>query len=90
MNPPIPEEASTHECKFVVRYEIEVCAVTPEEAAKLARGRMRNPDVILALDVSPMLRLGDDWFPSDDIGWRINLGADGEQVELATWEARES
>ena len=39
-----PEEAWLSNCNFVVRYEVEVCADTPERAATIARDRLLDAD----------------------------------------------
>ena len=39
-----PEEAWLSDCNFVVRYEVEVRADTPEQAATVARDRLLDAD----------------------------------------------
>jgi hypothetical protein len=61
---PIPEEAWSPNCNFVVRYEIDVRADTPEQAATKARDRMLDPDAVVSLDVLPMVEIASDTFPA--------------------------
>jgi len=56
---------------YTVRFEIEVHAETPKQAAMIARDIMLDPDESLHVDVFPMeyVEEADDWFPTHKRGW---------------------
>lgn len=56
--------------------EIEVCASSPEMAARIARDLMMDPTASIQMDVLPMeyVKDADDWMPDDDHGWSIWFG----------------
>jgi hypothetical protein len=84
---PIPEEAWAPDCNFVVRFEIEVRAATPEQAAVLARDRMLDPDAPMSMDILPMVEIAGDLFSVDDEGWQARFSKGVKPVELIAWRA---
>lgn len=61
---------------YEVTFKIEVPGRTPEEAAKIARDMLLDPDTNLAADVRKLYWHEDacDWFPNEDEGMNAYFG----------------
>jgi hypothetical protein len=57
--------------KYEVRFEIDVVASSPEQAAIAARDILLNPDTSIMANVHEYKyhKPADDWFADCDIGW---------------------
>jgi hypothetical protein len=74
-------------CDYVVRLEVELRAVWPEEAATLASDCLLNPDAPMTLDVIAMTEIpGGYTLPDDDEGWQVRFPSGGKPVEAVRWE----
>ena len=64
---------------FTVRCDIEVCAETPEQAARIARDIMLDPTAKLYADVLPheYVEEAEEWFATSDHGWSVYYGEHG-------------
>lgn len=67
-----------HQCRatFTVRFDIEVCASTPEHAARIARDIALDPTAKLYADVLPheYVEEAEEWFPTSEHGWSAYFG----------------
>ena len=62
--------------KFEVRFEIDVEALSPEQAATIARDMLLDPDTWLMGNVRAYQfhEPADDWFPCEDKGVSVYFG----------------
>ena len=76
---------------YTVRFEIEVHAATPEQAATIARDMLLDPDVLTHADVFPMeyVEEADDWFPTYERGWAARFEGSVHPDYCIEWETLE-
>jgi hypothetical protein len=69
-------EYFTPKATYEVRFEIEVRAPSPEQAARIVRDMLLDPDARLACDVRPLeyIAEAEDWFPAVDHGTMVYFG----------------
>jgi hypothetical protein len=73
---------------YTVRFEIEVHAATPKQAATIARDIMLDPDAKISVDVFPMefVEEADDWFPTEKYGWYAWFDGSVHPEDCFAWE----
>jgi hypothetical protein len=73
---------------YTVRFEIEVRASSPKQAATIARDTMLNPDAKINVDVHAMYYHpeADDDFPVERSGWYAHFDGAVQPVIFFAWE----
>ena len=73
---------------FTVRFDIEISADTPRQAAIMARDVLLNPDAHIGLDVHPMeyVQTADMWVPVENHGWHGWFRDSVRPAHFFAWE----
>jgi len=76
---------------YSVRFEVEVRAATPEQAATIARDIMLDPTAQISVDVFPMeyVEAADEWFPTEKHGWYASFDGSVHPDNCFAWERLE-
>jgi hypothetical protein len=70
--------------RYEVRFEIDVVASSPEQAAIAARDILLNPDTSTTADIHEYkyYKPADDWFVDCDRGWCADFRSGGVRPDL--------
>jgi hypothetical protein len=73
---------------YTARFEIEVQAGTPQQAATIARDIMLDPDAQISVDVHSMeyVDAADSWFPIEKQGWYAWFDGSVRPENFFAWE----
>lgn len=73
---------------YTVRFQFEVKADNPTQAATVARDIMLDPEAKISVDVFPMeyVEAADDWFHTEKHGWYAWFDGSVRPEECFAWE----